>query len=186
MSAAGRSAPTSRRRRRRRRRRPSRRRRRSRTSPTRSAASRRRARRSPPTRSRRCCGRNRRSTSSAAAPARAVVGHRVGVVGMGAGERRGEGVRPRLLHVERHRIGKQRLEPLGGDLRRVGDVEPARFRRLQIHAEAGELVHHRPAERRRRAQQIEEEPVQRREDSSTSAIGSGCALMKLVTAWSTP
>ena len=38
---------------------------------------------------------------------------------VGAAQRRGKRLRPRLFHVERHRIGQQRLEALGGDFRRL-------------------------------------------------------------------
>ena len=48
-----------------------------------------------------------------------IMPHRFGFTRMGAPERGRERMRPRLFHVERHRIRQQRLEALGGDLRRL-------------------------------------------------------------------
>jgi hypothetical protein len=53
---------------------------------------------------------------------------------MSARERRLERLGPRLLHVERNRIGQERLEAFGRDFRRV-HIEPRFLGDLQIEAQ---------------------------------------------------
>ena len=88
--------------------------------------------------------------------------HRVRIVRVRPAERRGKGIGPRLLNVERDSIREQRFEPFRGDFWRI-QVEAIRLCRLEIEPKAGELIHDRASERSRRAHQVEEQSIHHRE-----------------------